>query len=293
MPSLYQIKKFGSLLIEANVKIIDLKNSINSLYLYENHNLASDPFTPPEVLKQLANHDDPQIKEKIANNPNTPIDSLINLAAQGHNIENNPVFPLIHLEDPMLLNKIPLHIGKGLIQHAEINPNLFNLFSEVAQPIHYKGIAEKTKNPNILHKIATDPATMNNALSIRALYSITNNKFTRPETLTLLKKKLPAFVANHPNTPKEILHDFIDNPQAYPVHKPIEIMAELSANTGLQPDTMHKFIDKNIDSELDQKIANHPNADESVLEKLKNHYSSAVRIDARKNLAALQNKGKK
>jgi hypothetical protein len=34
--------------------------------------IASDPAAPPEILASLAEHDDPEVRARVAANPNTP-----------------------------------------------------------------------------------------------------------------------------------------------------------------------------------------------------------------------------
>ena len=34
--------------------------------------IAKDPAAPPEILASLAEHDDPEVRARVATNPNTP-----------------------------------------------------------------------------------------------------------------------------------------------------------------------------------------------------------------------------
>ncbi|MCD8487257.1 MAG: hypothetical protein LRZ84_11145, partial [Desertifilum sp.] len=70
--------------------------------------LASNPNTPPEKLRELATCEDIAIRQLVVANPNTPTEVLWRLGklfpAQ---LLENPLLPLLFLENPNLIAQIP------------------------------------------------------------------------------------------------------------------------------------------------------------------------------------------
>src|SRR5579884_3786684 len=66
---------------------------------------ATNPETSPERLAKLAKNE--RIAPFVAANPNTSVETLLALA-QAHPQEflDNPILPLLHLEDPRQLTQI-------------------------------------------------------------------------------------------------------------------------------------------------------------------------------------------
>ena len=66
--------------------------------------LAQDETTSPETLRELARHEDCQVRQYVAKNPNTPVEVLLNICFEfPSEVINNPVIPLLLLEDPYIL----------------------------------------------------------------------------------------------------------------------------------------------------------------------------------------------
>lgn len=65
------------------------------------HQQAKDETTAPEILASLAESQDPLVRKYVANNPNTPLDSLQELGAEfPEAVVRNPIFTLLRLENP-------------------------------------------------------------------------------------------------------------------------------------------------------------------------------------------------
>ncbi|RUT06478.1 hypothetical protein DSM106972_027350 [Dulcicalothrix desertica PCC 7102] len=73
------------------------------------HVVAKNPCTPPDLLEDLFYHsEDQQLHHNIVSNPNTPVDVLIQLGAEfPRKLIDNPVFPLLLLENPRLFDEMP------------------------------------------------------------------------------------------------------------------------------------------------------------------------------------------
>lgn len=86
--------------------------------------IAENAATPAEILKDLALLDNIQIRIAVVSNPNTPCDTLFQLGAEfPQELLNNPVFPLLVLENPNLGAKMPTATLVSLLKLA--NPEMF------------------------------------------------------------------------------------------------------------------------------------------------------------------------
>ena len=66
--------------------------------------LAQDETTAPEILAELARHEDSLTRQYVAANPNTPTEILLSICKEFPNeVINNSVIPLLLLENPYLL----------------------------------------------------------------------------------------------------------------------------------------------------------------------------------------------
>ena len=65
--------------------------------------LANDENTAPKVLTELAKSKDSQTRKSVATNPNTPTEILLSLCFEfPSEVINNPVIPLLLMENPLL-----------------------------------------------------------------------------------------------------------------------------------------------------------------------------------------------
>lgn len=86
---------------------------------------ARDPQAPSELLACLAGHPDPVCRELVTQNPNTPTQVLFELGARHpKQLLQNPVFSLLLLEDPDILQKLPAKCARGLLRQKEAPPLL-------------------------------------------------------------------------------------------------------------------------------------------------------------------------
>ncbi len=90
--------------------------------------LAADPTTTPSHLKKLANTDDRRIRETIAGNPNAPTELLLQLGAEfPQQLLNNPIFPLLCLEELHQVDDIPLKTLCSLLKQPNVPEHFFEL----------------------------------------------------------------------------------------------------------------------------------------------------------------------
>ena len=85
---------------------------------------AQDPATPPAQLEALGTGPNSRaIKEAVACNPNTPPELLLQLAGRyWQSFLDNPVLPLLLLEDPGLPHRLPLRVLRALVRREGVPP---------------------------------------------------------------------------------------------------------------------------------------------------------------------------
>ena len=86
--------------------------------------LAQDPATPPAQLQDLGlGPNSRAIKQAVAGNPNTPPALLLALAGRyWQAFLENPVLPLLLLEDPGLPHRLPLRVLRALVRREGMPP---------------------------------------------------------------------------------------------------------------------------------------------------------------------------
>jgi len=86
--------------------------------------LAQDPATPPRQLQELGQGVNSRaIKEAVVRNPNSPPALLLRLAGRyWQPFLENPVLPLLLLEDPGLPHRLPLRVLRALVRREGVPP---------------------------------------------------------------------------------------------------------------------------------------------------------------------------
>lgn len=88
--------------------------------------VAKNPYTPADLLRKLADSDNAIACKNIAANPNTPTDVLLKLGAKfPQQLLNNPVFFLVLLENPNLVNEMPILTLLGILKQERVPAFLF------------------------------------------------------------------------------------------------------------------------------------------------------------------------
>ncbi len=126
--------------------------------------LAADPTTAADHLKKLADTDDRRIREMIAGNPNAPTKLLLELGAEfPEQLLNNPIFPLLCLEELHQVDKIPLR-------------TLCSLLKQLNVPEHFFEWGVKTQNWEAIGWVGMNPRTPK-AMLERLVQTIRNSEF--------------------------------------------------------------------------------------------------------------------
>jgi hypothetical protein len=86
--------------------------------------LAVNPETHPEILANLGMPENLQsVRKLVANNPNTPVDILLNLIIEfPHDVVNNPIFELLILEGSDLIDRMGIMELIALLKHSDNLP---------------------------------------------------------------------------------------------------------------------------------------------------------------------------
>ena len=81
-----------------------LKQDINQARI-----VAAEPTTNPEILRELALFSDEKTRKAVVSNANTSPEVLVQLGEQfPSQFLDNPVFPLLVLENPNFIQELPL-----------------------------------------------------------------------------------------------------------------------------------------------------------------------------------------
>lgn len=117
--------------------------------------VASNLNAAPELLVHLAYSGDKQTRQNIVSNPNTPTNLLLKLGAEfPQELINNPIFSLLMLENPNLVEEMPALTLASLLK------------IDVAPP-GWMFAAAKHDDIDVLNLLINNPDTPKEALKIR------------------------------------------------------------------------------------------------------------------------------
>ncbi len=210
---------------------------------------AQDPNTSPERLRELCKESKTSICQVIAANPNIPMDVLFQLFAKYPiQIFNNPVFDLLLLENPLLLDELYKKLKKhnSIFKHLEL-PLFFLEWGAKHQDWQVRAnVAESELTPpHLLKQLACDK-----------YYRVRNN------------------VVKNANTPDEIL-DLL----AYDPHEVVRI-------TMLENSRSEKILNGLVEKEqyiVRLSIAKNHRTPANILQKLLQDKDESIRYAAAKN----------
>lgn len=109
--------------------------------------LAQNPRTSPVLLTHLAQSTDPLIRKTVTANPNTPTPVLMKLGCEfPAQLLENQIFPLLLIENPNLLETMPVMTLASLVNCEKA-------------PVSFLMLAVKRHHPTILMALANNLAT--------------------------------------------------------------------------------------------------------------------------------------
>ena len=250
---------------------------------------AKDPSTKPELLNKLKSHPDSNIRDAVANNPNTHLDDLLDLAKEGHSIEHNDAMFLHYLENPNLTSKFKHKDAVKTAAFSHANPTLIrhlykNYYPEnnpESRQTLLKFAVRFSKDPVLLHD-----AVDNQEVPAHLHQEIAENPAAHGDTLEKLKDRYPYHVASNPNTHLSTLHHIIDKNSLDE-----RLMNSLLKNNKIPSEILHTVFDKN--HKAGYFFVRSPMADESLLLKiLKSNLTPDVISQARTKLLKLSKESK-
>ncbi len=110
--------------------------------------LAAEPSTDPELLRELALSTDQQTRQSVVGNPNTPSDVLLKLGAEfPSQLLDNPVFPLLLLENLNLVAEIPLPTLRSILKQENVPVYILEKVADQADLEVQLGLVKNVQTP--------------------------------------------------------------------------------------------------------------------------------------------------
>jgi hypothetical protein len=148
--------------------------------------LATNPNTNPQLLRQIATAPDWELRRLVAGNPNTPTDTLWHLGVDFPEVLlDNPVFKLLQLEQLNLVADIPHSTLTSLLQCEGV-------------PTNFLEYAVERQDYSLWLAVAYNPHTPSPLLENLARKSRAQDR------------ELIRAVAAHPQTPHHLLAQIVD-----------------------------------------------------------------------------------
>jgi hypothetical protein len=118
--------------------------------------VALNPNTPPELLRELANSSDAITRSHVAANPNTPTEVLLELGGEFPlQLLDNPVFSLLLLENPNLIETIPLTTQRSLLKLEKVPVSFLEWAADKSDQEVQLAVAMNARTPKAaLEKLA-------------------------------------------------------------------------------------------------------------------------------------------
>lgn len=223
--------------------------------------VANNPSTPPELLQELATSNDKAIRKGVVSNPNTPVDLLLKLGKDfPKQLLNNPILSLLFLENPNLLNEIPLPTLLKMLKQKKVPVFFLEWAAEHSDIYVLRAVAQHLHTPTIiLEKLVIN---CNDNVICRL---IAKNPITPQNVLTQLTNHndeiVRWYVSQHQNTPESALEKLAAyNPST-------RISRFIAQHSKTQRGTLEKLAEHE-DIDVRYYVAQHSNTPSSVLERL-------------------------
>ncbi|MBD2569230.1 hypothetical protein [Anabaena lutea] len=226
--------------------------------------LASADDTSVVVLEQLSSHPQPEVREAVAKNPNTPTKVLLKLGKEFPDaITANPVFNLLLLENPE-----SHFVRLSLARSTTTSEDTIARLSEIKDEEILCAVAGNPKTPlHILEELVENPPVFCD--DENADESDFDRLFTaiiqNPNTSELLLHELAErgssnvrqAIAQNPKAPLSLLNTFADW-RNFRMHKAI------AQNPQAPSAILEKLAGENV-KEIRDLVKNHPNVSETAI----------------------------
>src|SRR5919199_51525 len=224
--------------------------------------VALNPSTLPELLQKLANSSDATSRLHVAANPNTPTDVLLNLGNEfPEAVLENPIFSLLLLENPNLVDEIPLSTLRSLLKCETV-------------PVSLLEQAANNIDMEVQLAVATNVQTPQTVLA-----KLMHNYYGEVSNAAQLHVTLAGEMTSgwHEAALKAIkTTDFTFSPYLDTDFKPEQCIEQLE-NRGLVPKFVIKQLAKHEHKSIRQLIARNPNLPVLLLEQLAQDGDKQVR----------------
>ena len=124
-----------------------------------NRSLALHGNASEALLVQLSKSPDRITRRNVTLNPQTPVQVLLGLAPTfPAEFFRNPIFDLLLIEDPNLLNNLPVGIMKNILKQADCPKGLLEWAAHCGNKSHQMAVATRTQvDQSLLEVIAQGP----------------------------------------------------------------------------------------------------------------------------------------
>ncbi|MEH2059718.1 MAG: hypothetical protein V7K97_26895 [Nostoc sp.] len=226
--------------------------------------LASAVDTSVVVLEELSLHPQPEVREAVARNPNTPIEVLLKLGKEFPDaITANPIFNLLLLENP------DSHFVRlSLARSTTTSESAIARLSKIEDEEILCAVARNPKTPlHILEQLLENPPTFyddENADEFdfdELFIAIVQNPNTSESLLLQLAERgssnVKMAIAQNPKAPLSLLNQFADW-RNFRMHKAI------ARNPQAPSAILEKLAGEN-EKEIRDLVKNHPNVSETAI----------------------------
>jgi hypothetical protein len=172
--------------------------------------MASNPNTDPQLLRQLAAGTNWDLRRLVASNPNTPTDLLWELGIDFPEvILTNPIFELLQLEHLDLAAEIPHATLTSLLQCDRV-PRAFMDYAVNQQDYSlWLAVAYNLQTPSALLKNLVRKSRRQDRELVRAVASHPNTSTHLLAEISEISSSLAQIVAKNPQTPLVVLQKIL------------------------------------------------------------------------------------
>jgi hypothetical protein len=236
--------------------------------------VAKNASADPELLRELGNRASKITRKGVVSNPNTPTDVLFRLGAEfPRQLLDNPVFSLLLLENPNLIEQIPLTTLQSILKQEDIPVSFLEKAVSRDNQLVLETIAQHPNTPGtVLDRVAEKASWLGKYLAQHAnTLEATLGKLARDKNSAVRQS-----VAKHPNTPGQVLDWLAEDlgMSGVRVHEELGFIRRIIASN---PKTLEKTLERlaedqmqtmNIGRDIRLAVAGNHNTPLSVLEKL-------------------------
>jgi hypothetical protein len=291
--------------------IAALKQDINQARI-----VAAEPTTNPEILRELALFDDEKTREAVVSNANSPPEVLVQLGEQfPSQFLDNPVFPLLLLENPNFIRELPLFTLWSILQQENVPEYILEQAADKADAPVQLALANNVKTSKaILNRLnQSRNSEVVEAVNLHVNFvgeltegfeekvkeivpkSIGSSHRVDYRILAVLAQIcwIPEFIIKHWveefNYKDLVCRKLADSPATPPLilkllasHRDIGILEAIAQNINTPEETLKELVNqgKKISRSL---IAGNPSTPADVLEYLSKNKSASVRSSIAEN----------